>query len=95
MAISAKNPSTEDADMVYRLALLVLFLSPCSLVAEEWETPRMPWGEPDLQGIWTSATVTTLHRPEEIEQLVLTEAQAAAIEKHGEEVLAAIDDVGE
>jgi hypothetical protein len=55
----------------------------------------MPWGDPDLQGIWTSATVTTLHRPEEIEELVLTEAQAAAIEQRGEEVLASIDDVGE
>ena len=50
-------------------------------VAEDtWEAPRLPWGDPDLQGIWTNAMVTTLHRPDEIEDLVLTEAQAQAIE---------------
>ena len=26
--------------------------------------PRTPWGKPDLQGIWTTATATPLERPE-------------------------------
>ena len=64
-------------------------------IADDWQAPRMPWGHPDLQGIWTSATITTLHRPEEIEDLVLTEAQAAALERDGEEALASIDDLPE
>ena len=30
---------------------------------EDWEMPRTSWGEPDLQGVWTSATLTPLERP--------------------------------
>ncbi len=30
---------------------------------EDWEIPRTSWGEPDLQGVWTSATLTPLERP--------------------------------
>ena len=25
-----------------------------TLAAAEWKTPRTPWGDPDLQGVWTS-----------------------------------------
>src|SRR5256885_8497143 len=25
-----------------------------SLAAADWKAPRTPWGEPDLQGTWTS-----------------------------------------
>jgi len=32
--------------------------------ADEWQPTRLSWGDPDLQGTWTSATVTTLERPE-------------------------------
>ena len=28
-------------------------------------TPRTPWGDPDLQGVWTGSTVTQLERPRE------------------------------
>ncbi|SVE02947.1 uncharacterized protein METZ01_LOCUS455801, partial [marine metagenome] len=28
-------------------------------------THRTPWGDPDLQGVWTNATRTPLERPEE------------------------------
>lgn len=78
------------------LSLLALsLLGGRGYAQDAWETPRMPWGEPDLQGIWTSATITTLHRPEEISGLVISEAQASALERSGEERLASIDDVGE
>jgi len=30
---------------------------------EVWTPPRTPWGDPDLQGIWTSGTSTPLQRP--------------------------------
>ena len=26
-------------------------------------TPRTPWGDPDLQGVWTTQTTTPLERP--------------------------------
>ena len=66
-----------------------------ALQAAEWEQPRMSWGHPDIQGIWTNATVSVLERPEELKSLVMTEAQATALEKGGEEALASIDDIPE
>src|ERR1700674_2685694 len=31
-----------------------------------WNPPRTPDGQPDLQGIWTNATLTPLERPSEL-----------------------------
>lgn len=46
-----------------------------------WTTPRTPWGEPDLQGIWDSKTVTPLQRPEEFAgREFLTDVEVARIE---------------
>ncbi len=42
--------------------------------------PRTPWGDPDLQGIWTSATYTPLERPETLaERAFLTEEEVAGL----------------
>jgi hypothetical protein len=70
-------------------------LLPMLAAAEDWQPSRMPWGDPDLQGIWTNATLTTLARPDELETLVITEAQATALEQYGEEILEDIDDLPE
>ncbi len=32
-----------------------------------WEVPRLPWGAPDLQSIWTSSGETPMERPEAYE----------------------------
>ena len=46
-----------------------------------WTAPRTAWGEPDLQGLWTSATLTPLERPErQAERSTLTDEEAASIE---------------
>ena len=43
---------------------------------------RTPWGDPDLSGIWTNATITPLERPRELgEKPVLTEEEVAALEE--------------
>ena len=43
--------------------------------------PRTPWGDPDLQGLWTNATVTPFERPAELAaKPVLTEEEAAEFE---------------
>ena len=43
---------------------------------------RTPWGDPDLQGIWTGSTITPLERPEKFAgKEFLTEAEAAQLEK--------------
>jgi hypothetical protein len=43
---------------------------------------RTPWGDPDLEGIWTGSTITPLERPATLAgRKFLTEAEAAALEK--------------
>src|SRR5262245_34741209 len=48
-------------------------------------TPRTPWGDPDLQGVWDYRTITPLERPDNMagraqltdEEVARLEAQAA------------------
>ena len=45
--------------------------------ANAWSS-RTPWGDPDLQGMWTNTTTTRLERPKELEgKQVLTDAELA------------------
>ncbi|MDB5428755.1 MAG: hypothetical protein JWR43_2730 [Phenylobacterium sp.] len=45
------------------------------------KAPRTAFGQPDLQGLWTNATITPLERPTKYgERLVLTPQEAAAAE---------------
>lgn len=83
-----------------RLLLTTLgLLVATSAAAEDWQSERLPWGDPDLQGIWTTATISQLARPEELEDegLVISEAMATRIETGGNlvELLDSVDDVGE
>ena len=56
--------------------------------AGAWTMPRTPWGAPDLQGIWTNATLTPMERPETLEAAsVLTAEQAAEFEVRSAENL--------
>src|ERR1700757_4606536 len=49
---------------------------------------KTPWGEPDLQGIWTDETDTPLQRPAKYaNQEFFTEAQRAALDKARSEML--------
>ena len=44
--------------------------------------PRTPWGDPDLQGIWSSKTQTPLERPAEYDgREFLTDEEVAALER--------------
>jgi hypothetical protein len=43
---------------------------------------KTPWGDPDLQGVWTGSTLTPLERPAALAgKAFLTDAEAAAMEK--------------
>ena len=70
-----------------RLRILSLVLAAAiPLVAQApkkpWTVPRTPDGHPDLQGIWTNATLTPLERPAELaNRPYFTEDEAAAYEK--------------
>jgi hypothetical protein len=46
--------------------------------SKTWTAPRTPDGHPDLQGIWSNATVTPLERPADLAgKAVLTDEEAA------------------
>lgn len=57
-----------------------LLTSALAALAQSYETPRTFFGHPDLQGVWTNATITTLERPEEFDSLVINVEQATARE---------------
>ena len=53
--------------------------------SDSWRPARMPWGAPDLQGIWDSKTLTPLERPAEYaDREFLTDEEAAALEREVE-----------
>jgi hypothetical protein len=47
----------------------------------DWQLPRTATGAPDLQGVWTSATITMLERDPALENLVVNEEEALQIER--------------
>ncbi|MDB5453123.1 MAG: hypothetical protein JWO33_1701 [Caulobacteraceae bacterium] len=49
--------------------------------AAAYKAPRNAFGQPDLQGIWTNATITPLERPAAYKDLVLPEAEARKLEQ--------------
>ena len=58
--------------------------------------PRTADGHPDLQGIWTNATITPVERPSALAgKATLTDAEAAAAEKNAAEELAKVDGASE
>lgn len=46
----------------------------------DYRTLRTPFGAPDMQGIWSNTSITTLERPANLTSLVISEAQAAELE---------------
>jgi hypothetical protein len=70
--------------------LAVLLIAP--LCAQTSKLPRAPDGHPDLQGIWTNATITPLERPDALAgKATLTDAEAQPLEKKSADDLAATD----
>ena len=50
--------------------------------ADDWEPPRTPWGDPDLQGIYNYGTSTPLQRPSELAgRTVLSDDEASMLEE--------------
>ena len=50
--------------------------------------PHTPWGDPDLQGLWSNASLTVLERPNWATSLTLTPEQAAKAEANYKAMLA-------
>src|SRR5467141_4463911 len=62
--------------------VLLVPLAVFAQTAKSWTPPKTPDGRPDLQGIWTNATLTPLERPAELAgKEFFTKAEAADYEK--------------
>lgn len=73
--------------------LLSIFLMlPVIAGAGTYKVPRTADGHPDLQGIWTNATLTPVERPKTLgERLVLNETEALQMEQRMKEFAASSD----
>src|SRR5688572_15241438 len=61
-------------------------------LAQGYKAPRTALGQPDLQGVWSNATITPLTRPAKFgDRLVLTPQEAAAIEQANRDQVARAD----
>ena len=57
--------------------------------------PRTPWGDPDLQGLWTNTTTTPLERPTSLEgKDVLSDEERAALDEENAPGIDAVQGVG-
>jgi hypothetical protein len=77
--------SVRTASLVFTMA--ALFAAPGAgqsrpVAPKKWTAPRTPYGQPDLQGIWSNATITPFERPQELAgKEYFTEQEAAEYEK--------------
>jgi len=64
------------------LAVLAVVFAASTGLAHAQNAPRLPWGDPDLEGTWTNATLTLLQRAPELgSKEFFTREEAAAFEK--------------
>src|SRR5436189_5876770 len=63
------------------IAALAAPMVATSVAAQGWKAPRTGFGQPDLGGVWTNATITPLERDARFgDRLVLMPEEARAME---------------
>ena len=76
-----------------RLSTILVALTTGVALAADAPPPRTEWGDPDLRGIWSNATVTPLERPAALgDKTHYTEEEAAAL--HGTGLQTILDAIG-
>jgi hypothetical protein len=74
-------------------SLLIIF-SLCisaSVYSEDYQYPKTWFGDPDLQGVWTNASLTTLERPDHFDSLEISEEQVIASKNNSERFNESLD----
>ena len=66
-------------------------LADAAMAAGAYKAPRNGFGQPDLSGVWTNASVTQLERPAQFKSLVMTPEQAKAMERASIASASAVD----
>jgi hypothetical protein len=67
----------------FRFSALFLAVASLLTAADPWSAPRLPFGQPDIQGIWTNTTITPMERPAQFAgKEFMTEQEAADYEKN-------------
>ena len=74
-------PNTRSSGAKASAFALALAVLGGSAAAQAYKAPRNAFGQPDLSGTWTNASVTQLERPAQFKSLVITPAQAATLEQ--------------
>jgi hypothetical protein len=69
--------------IIRSIIILTVWMSAVSAQAKKpWTPPHTIDGQPDLQGVWTNATITPFERPAQLAgKAYLTEQEAAELEK--------------
>ncbi len=75
-----------------KISLAILITTPFfvteSVLAQkmygDFKTPKTSFGQPDLQGFWTNATLTPASRPRNVNSAVYTEEEVAVLENRAE-----------
>ena len=57
---------TSIAALAAAAVLAIAWSGLTPLAAQSPATPRTPWGDPDLQGLWTNTTTTPMERPDDL-----------------------------
>lgn len=88
--LAGSSPAARPAILATVMSLACAFVqvhSQAPVLPAPVEAPlRTPWGDPDLQGVWTNKTLTPLERPEEFgSRRIFTEEEAAAREEDARE----------
>jgi len=74
----------KNVRLVIVLAVAILAVQPAG--AQRYKTPRTPWGDPDLQGLWSNQTSTPLERPDALkDKETLTQLVHAAMSQFGQD----------
>jgi len=82
MAIFERRPSNVLAAALALAALASASVASQSRNVETRTAARTPWGDPDLQGVWSIATITPFERPGALaDKQVLTAEEAEEIER--------------
>lgn len=67
--------------MLGRTVFLAALLIAASASAQAYRPPRTSFGAPDLQGVWTNESLTTLERKKDFTALVVSPEAAATYER--------------